>query len=64
MNGAIRSQLAPMQGMSFWGAEQIRQQAERLWREKGLVLIDPAGIPNDFERQTVVNVANELYGER
>ncbi len=64
MNGAIRSHLASMQGMSFWGAEQIHQQAERLWREKGLVVIDPARIPNDFERQTVVNVANELYGER
>ena len=66
MNGPspIRSQLTGLVGMSFWDAEQIRQQAKRLWREKGLALLDPENIPNEFEKQAVVNAANKLFGER
>ncbi len=59
----VRSQLSPIQGMSFWGAEQIRQQAARMWKEKRIAMIWVDEIADDFERQAVINVANRQAGE-
>ncbi len=34
------------------------------WHQKGVAVIDPADIPNEFERQRITNIANQLYGKR
>jgi hypothetical protein len=44
--------------------ERRRQACADLWRQCGLVVLDPADIPNDFERQLITNMANARYGRR
>lgn len=36
----------------------------RAWQQMGLVVIYPDQITDDWERQTVINVANRQYGQR
>ena len=43
---------------------QIRQQAARLWLERGLILINPKDVDNAFNRQALINEANKQYGQR
>lgn len=45
-------------------AERRQEAGEKAWHTHGLALIRPGDIHDDFERQTVVNVANRLYGRR
>ena len=49
------------------GAEAKRRnlmERKRLWHQLGVAVIDPNDINNDWERQQVINQAEELYGKR
>jgi hypothetical protein len=35
-----------------------------MWHKMGLAVLDPAQIADDWERQCVINLANQAYGER
>ena len=43
-----------------------RNRAARaaLWHKTGLVVIDPEDIPDEWQRQAVLNFANKTYGHR
>jgi hypothetical protein len=43
-------------------SEEMRKLAEDVWRQRGLALIDPLLIADDFARQALINEANRLYG--
>jgi poly(3-hydroxybutyrate) depolymerase len=49
------------------GTEAERRNLEAFteaWQRRGLVVIYPDQITDDWERQTVINVANAKYGKR
>lgn len=59
----IRTSLrrAPRPAMSL---EALKAMAGRAWRERGVAIIWPDQVHNDFDRQAIINVANEIYGKR
>lgn len=59
-----RSSLAPLQLTRPRTLEEMRALAEQVWRQRGLALIDPLLINDDFARQALINEANRLYGRR
>ncbi len=44
--------------------EEMRKLAADVWRQRGLALIDPLLIENDFARQALINEATRLYGRK
>lgn len=59
-----RSSLASLQLTRPRTLEEMRQLAEQVWRQRGLALIDPLLINDDFARQALINEATRLYGRR
>ena len=45
-------------------AKQLEAMARRAWRDRGIVILWPERIRDDWDRQHVVNLANSLYGSR
>lgn len=45
-------------------AKQMEAMARRAWRDRGIVILWPERISDDWDRQHVVNLANSLYGPR
>jgi hypothetical protein len=45
-------------------AQQVREQSERAWRERGIAVIPVDELVSDWDRQAVTNIANRLYGGR
>ncbi len=43
---------------------EIRRMAAALWHQKGIVVINPDELNNDFDSQAVKNAAAKLYGKR
>lgn len=56
------STLARMQLTRPRTTEEMRKLAQDVWRQRGLALIDPLLITDDFARQALINEANRLYG--
>lgn len=49
------------------GVEEERRNKEaraELWKTRGVAVIDPEDINDDWERQVVINNADKLYGRR
>lgn len=61
-SGTLRSQLGRLQLSRPRTSEEMRKLAEQVWRQRGLALIDPLLIDDDFARQALINEANRLYG--
>ncbi len=59
-----RSPLARLQLARPRTSEEMRKLAEDVWRQRGLALIDPLLISDDFARQALINEANRLYGRQ
>lgn len=57
-----RSSLASLQLSRARTREEMQRLAEEAWRQRGLALIDPLLITDDFARQALINEANRLYG--
>lgn len=45
-------------------AEELKAMARAAWRKHGVALLHPDELTDAWERQTVVNVAERLYGRR
>ena len=45
-------------------AKDLEAMARRAWRERGIVILWPDRIRDDWDRQHVLNLANNLYGPR
>lgn len=60
----MRSQLARHLPDDPLDDEEVRDMARRLWRDRGVALIPLDEIANAFDRQAIINIANQLYGER
>lgn len=45
-------------------AKEMEAMARRAWRERGIVILWPERIKNSWDRQHVLNIAQELYGRR
>ena len=45
-------------------AKDLEAMARRAWRERGIVILWPDRIRDDWDRQHVLNLANNLYGSR
>lgn len=37
---------------------------KKAWHEHGLAVINPDDVLDDWEKQTVINIASRLYGKR
>lgn len=59
-----RSSLAPLQLARARTAQEMSELAMQVWRQRGLALIDPLMVMDDFARQALINEANRLYGRR
>lgn len=59
-----RSSLASLQLSKPRTPEEMQKLAEEVWRKRGLALIDPLLINDDFARQALINEANRLYGRK
>jgi len=57
-----RSPLARLQLARPRTSEEMHKLAVEVWRQRGLALIDPLLITDDFARQALINEANRLYG--
>jgi hypothetical protein len=42
----------------------LEEMARRAWRERGIVILWPERIRDDWDRQHLVNLANLFYGPR
>lgn len=42
--------------------ESLDRLGQRLWQRQGLVLINPARIRNDWDRQLLMTLVTALYG--
>ncbi|MFT4149212.1 MAG: hypothetical protein QM656_03370 [Paracoccaceae bacterium] len=42
--------------------ERNAEVFRRMWRERGLLVIDPATVHDEWVRQAVINIAEERYG--
>ena len=51
-------------GESATDDDHLRKMAAAAWHGQGIAVINPEAINNDYDRQTVKNVANGLYGKR
>lgn len=45
-------------------AKDMEAMARRAWRERGIVILWPDRIRDDWDRQHILNLANSLYGTR
>lgn len=45
-------------------AKALDDMARRAWRERGIVILWPEKIRDDWDRQHVLNIATGLYGKR
>lgn len=61
---SLRSSLGKFQLSRARTREEMKDLAVAVWRQRGLALIDPLLIPDDFARQALINEANRLYGRR
>ncbi len=62
-----RGRLPPLQSVPPKHAsttEELRDLAERIWRQRGLALFDPLTIADDSAREALLSEANRLYGRR
>ena len=44
--------------------EELFRMRQRAWIEQGMPMLPLHEIPDDWERQVVVNIAERLYGKR
>ena len=56
------------QGPSEYEAErrrqQVREQSEKAWHERGIAVIPVDELVSDWDQQAIINIANQLYGRR
>lgn len=45
-------------------AKEMEAMARRAWRERGIVILWPDKIKDEWDRQHVLNIASDLYGKR
>jgi hypothetical protein len=45
-------------------AKEMEAMARRAWRERGIVILWPDRIKDEWDRQHVLNIAGDLYGKR
>jgi len=43
---------------------EIELMRRRAWQDQGVAFLNPKEINDAFERQTVINIANQRYGKR
>lgn len=43
---------------------RLQEYRASVWHEHGVAVLDPEQIPNDFDRQHVINMAEKAYGKR
>ena len=63
MNG-IQSHLARYQPKASLTDAQLLALAAKAWHDHGIALFRPDDLPNEWDRQAVVNAAERLYGRR
>lgn len=51
-------------GMPPPDAKALDDMARRAWRERGIVILWPERIRDDWDRQHLLNLANSFYGPR
>lgn len=44
--------------------KEMEAMARRAWRERGIVILWPDKIKDAWDRQHILNIANNLYGKR
>lgn len=44
--------------------KEMDAMARRAWRERGIVILWPDKIKDEWDRQHVLNIAADLYGKR
>lgn len=44
--------------------KEMEAMARRAWRERGIVILWPEKIKNEWDRQHILNIADNLYGKR
>jgi hypothetical protein len=45
-------------------AKEMEAMARRVWQERGIVILWPDKISDEWDRQHVLNIAGNLYGKR
>lgn len=45
-------------------SREMEAMARRAWRERGIVILWPDKIRDEWDRQHVLNIAADLYGKR
>lgn len=45
-------------------SKEMEAMARRAWRERGIVILWPDRIKDEWDRQHVLNIASDLYGKR
>ena len=45
-------------------SKEMEAMARRAWRERGIVILWPDKIRDEWDRQHVLNIAADLYGKR
>ena len=44
--------------------KDLEAMARRAWRERGIAILWPDKIKDEWDRQHILNIANDLYGKR
>lgn len=63
MNRRCRNPLSPRDATPP-DAKALDEMARRAWRDRGIVILWPERIRDDWDRQHLLNLANRFYGPR
>ena len=61
---SVSSYLGRLAGETFANRPELRRMAAALFHKKGVVVIWPDEVRNEFDRQHLINIGEKLYGER
>lgn len=61
---SVSSSLGRRIGRSTWNTDEIHAAAKAAWHQRGVVMLRPDEIADEWVRQAVENEAVKLYGKR
>lgn len=61
---AVYGQGPAMEPCGLVAEERNRRARAALWHKRGIVVLDPEDIADEWFRQAVLNYANDAYGRR
>ena len=60
----IRSQLTRLQPQNPASDDELKGMRKAAWHKQGILVLSPDELTDPWERQSMINIANRLFGKR